>query len=151
MKAVLLLALAAGPAAAQVPPIEPLAWLAGCWAAEGGEPGSGEQWMPLAGGSLLGVGRTVKGGRTVAWEFMRIVAEPDGKVAFIALPSGQRETRFERVASAPADAVFENAGHDFPQRVIYRRQGEDRIAARIEGLRGGVPRGIDFPLRRVSC
>lgn len=147
----LVLAGAAGGAAAQVPPVDTLGWMAGCWAAEGSEPGSGERWTPPAGGTLLGVSRTVKGGRTLAWEFMRIVTEADGKVAFVALPSGQREARFERVASPPDEAVFENPAHDFPQRVIYRRQGDHRLAARIEGRRGGVQRGIDFPLRRVAC
>lgn len=147
----LALAVATGGAAAQVPPVDTLGWMAGCWAADGAEPGSGERWTAPAGGTLLGLSRTVKGGRTLEWEFMRIVTEPDGKVAFVALPSGQRETRFERVASPPDEAVFENPAHDFPQRVIYRRQGDDRLAARIEGLRGGVRRGVDFPLKRVAC
>jgi Domain of unknown function (DUF6265) len=153
MRQLLLLlgALGTGGAAAQVPPVETLDWLAGCWAADGAEAGSGERWTPPAGGTLLGLSRTVKGGRTVEWEFMRIVTEPDGRIAFIAQPSGQREARFERVASPPEAAVFENPAHDFPQRIIYRRQGADRLAARIEGTRGGVQRGIDFPLRRVDC
>ena len=41
-------------ARADADPAAALAWLAGCWASEGGEPGSGEQWMPPAGGTLLG-------------------------------------------------------------------------------------------------
>lgn len=147
----LLLAVAAGGAAAQVPPVDTLGWMAGCWAADGAEAGSGERWMAPSGGTLLGLSRTVKGGRTLAWEFMRIVTEADGKVAFVALPSGQRETRFERLASPPDEAIFEDPAHDFPQRVIYRRQGDDRLAARIEGVRGGVRRGIDFPLKRTAC
>jgi hypothetical protein len=147
----LMLAAAVGGAAAQVPPVETLGWMAGCWAAEGAEPGSGERWTPPAGGTLLGLSRTVKGGRTLEWEFMRIVTEAGGKVAFVALPSGQRETRFERVASPPDEAIFENPAHDFPQRVIYRRQGDDRLAARIEGRWVGLQRGVDFPLKRVAC
>ncbi len=31
-------------AGAQAAPLDQLAWLAGCWSADGGEPGSGEQW-----------------------------------------------------------------------------------------------------------
>ena len=34
--------------------------------------GSGEQWMTPAGGTLLGISRTVAKGRTVAHEFMQI-------------------------------------------------------------------------------
>jgi hypothetical protein len=47
--------------------------------------------------------------------------------------------------------VFENAAHDFPQRVLYRREAADRLVARIEGLRNGQPRGIDFPMQRMAC
>ena len=35
---------------------------------------------------------------------------------------------------APLEAVFENAGNDFPQRVIYRRDGDTRLLARIDQL-----------------
>jgi hypothetical protein len=37
--------------------VEQLGRLAGCRAAVGGEAGSGEQGMPRAGGTMLGVGR----------------------------------------------------------------------------------------------
>ena len=36
-----------------------LSWLGGCWNLQGTETGSGEQWMPLAGGSMLGVSRVI--------------------------------------------------------------------------------------------
>lgn len=136
---------------AQDAPLAALAWLAGCWSAEGGEPGSGEQWMPLAGGTMFGVGRTVRNGRTVAHEFMQIRRAADGTVVFIARPSGQAEASFALVAGGDGEARFENPAHDFPQRVIYRRVSAERVAARIEGLRNGQPRGVDFPLRRVPC
>src|ERR1044072_4949598 len=46
----------------------------GGWAAAraGAEAGSEDHWLAPAGGSLLGVGRTVVGGKTVAYEFMQI-------------------------------------------------------------------------------
>lgn len=68
------LTLSAPNASAQAisPSVTSLEWLAGCWAIEGGEPGSGEQWMAPAGGAMLGVGRTVRRGTTVAHEFMQI-------------------------------------------------------------------------------
>lgn len=147
------LVLLAPPALAQTAPaspFEPIAWLAGCWRADAGEPGSIEQWMPPAGGSMLGMGRTVRGGRTAEFEFMRIVAE-DGTLVFVAQPSGRPPTRFPAARVGAAEAVFEQPGHDFPQRVIYARDGADRLRARIEGTRGGQLRGIDFPMTRTPC
>lgn len=153
----LLMVVWAAAAAAQAPTLSPadplarLAWLAGCWIADGAEPGSGEQWMPLAGGTLLGMGRTVRDGKTLEHEFMQIRALPDGRLVYIAQPGGQAATRFVSTTVGDTEVVFENPQHDFPQRVIYRLGEGGRMKARIEGLRNGALRGIDFPLQRASC
>lgn len=144
-------ALGVGPVAATDAEIGRLAWLAGCWRSEQGEPGSGERWTPLAGGTLLGVSRTVRQGRTVAFEFMELRHLPDGALAYIAHPSGQRRTTFTLLRLSDVEAVFENPTHDFPQRVAYAREGAQKLRARIEGQRQGQLRVIEFPMERVSC
>jgi hypothetical protein len=37
-------------------------------------------------------------------------------------------------------AVFANPEHDYPQRIIYWRDGDDSLCARIEGQRDGQVR-----------
>lgn len=128
-----------------------VAWMTGCWAAEGKEAGTGEAWIAPAGGSMLGVGRTVKAGRTVDFEFMQIRTGTEGKLLFIALPSGKRETTFVASEVGPEHVVFTNPSHDFPQNVSYRKTGTEMMVARIDGVRDGSARGINFPMRRVSC
>lgn len=128
-----------------------LNWLPGCWNTEQAEPGSGEQWLPLAGGSLLGVSRTVRGGHTVGFEFMRIAHGADGRVAFFAQPSGKPPASFALLRITDREVVFENLEHDFPQRVIYRFEPPRRLHASIEGRRAGGWRRIDYPMARVSC
>jgi hypothetical protein len=128
-----------------------LAWMAGCSAPEQGDAGSVERWLPPAGGTMLGVSRTVKNGRTVEFEFMQLRVNAEGKLVFIALPSGQKEATFV-ASNVGKDAVtFENPQHDFPQKVSYRLESSDRLIGRIEGNRGGTVHGVDFPMRRVSC
>jgi hypothetical protein len=127
-----------------------LGWLAGCWAAVGGEAGSGEIWMAPAAGTLLGIGRTVRGGSTREHEFMQIRDTATGLV-FIALPSGQTETTFALERAGPRSASFHNPTHDFPQRVIYESPDDDTLDARIEGQRNGQQRTIRFPYKRVAC
>ena len=131
--------------------IADLDWLAGCWSSVGGEAGSGEQWMPPAGGTLLGVSRTVKNGRTVAHEFMQIREVEPGKIAFIAHPSGQSEASFPLARAGEREVVFENPAHDFPQRVLYKLDGEGVLRASIEGLSKGQPKTIEFPMKKVDC
>lgn len=59
-------------ARAEPPSIANLSWLSGCWAREQGEPGSGEMWTAPAGGTMLGISRTIRAGKTVEHEFMQI-------------------------------------------------------------------------------
>jgi hypothetical protein len=146
-----LLLAACASAQAQADPFAAVAWMAGCWAQQGREAGSVEQWMAPAGGLMLGMARTVKNGRVIEFEFMQIRAEADGQLSFIAQPQGRPPTAFKLLRQGAAEAVFENPGHDFPQRVAYRREAADRLTARIEGVSKGQARGIDFPMQRTAC
>ncbi len=126
-------------------------WLAGCWAGDFGEPGTTEQWMAPAGGGMLGMSRTVKKGQIVEHEFLQIRANAEGRLAYIAKPHNQAEATFTLKDEGGTALVFEDLAHDFPQRVMYRPVGTDRLMARIEGEVKGKLRFVDFPMRRVSC
>ncbi len=136
----------AGPAAT----VDRLGWLAGCWQGDSGERRYREQWMKPEGGTMLGMSRTVSGGKTVEHEFVEI-REQDGAVFYVAKPSGQEGDSFRLVESGEGTAVFENPEHDFPQRILYRLEADGRLAAAIEGTQGGKTRRVDFPMRRVPC
>jgi hypothetical protein len=124
-----------------------LAWLAGSWGFEDGGRRYEEHWTAPAGGTMLGMSRTVAGGRTVAHEFLRI-DERDGRLVYTAWPSGQPTASFTSVAVEGGRVVFENPRHDFPTRVIYERRPDGSLLARVEGLRDGEPAGSDFPMER---
>jgi hypothetical protein len=93
----------------------------------------------------------VKGGKTVFHEFMQIHLNERGTLVFTALVEGQAATDFVSISGVEGELVFENLQHDFPQRVIYRSQPPDRVAARIEGNDSGSVRGIDYPMQRIAC
>lgn len=131
--------------------ITSLSWLGGCWNSENAEPGSGEQWMPLAGNTLMGLSRTIRGGKTTAFEFMRIAPAPDGKLTYFVQPSGQPAASFAVLLLKPHEVVFENLEHPFPQRINYRFEPPSKLHASIEGTRNGAKRSIAFPMVRVSC
>ena len=129
--------------------VEQLAWMAGCWRQESGGRVADEIWMAPSGGAMLGMNRTVAGGRTVSFEFMQIGADA-GRIVFTARPSGQADASFTLLKSGDRDVVFENPAHDFPQRVMYRLDGET-LVGRIEGVQNGKARSVDYPMRRVPC
>ena len=127
-----------------------LSWLAGCWESRDARDHTEEQWMAPEGRTLIGMSRTVRNGKTIAWENLRI-EERDGRLIFTARPSTQPEASFS-LKSLDADAaVFENEDHDYPQRVIYRRGPDATLLGRIEGIDKGKERAVDFPMRRVAC
>ena len=148
---VCLTVLAGAPLVASPASITDLAWLSGCWAATNQDTGSGEYWMPPAGGTMLGMSRTISDGATVAFEFIRIVATGDGGLVFIASPSGQDTTGFALVSVSDHEVIFENPDHDFPQRIIYRLISDEDLVGRIEGTINGTARAIDFPLKKTAC
>jgi hypothetical protein len=135
---------ASGPRVAQV------GWLAGCWEQASGARVIEEQWTRPRGGLMLGVGRTVQGDSLVEYEQVRLF-ERDDKLVYAAAPSGQTPAEFECIHITDSAVTFENLTHDFPQRVVYRRRSPDSLVARVEGVRRGQLRGVDFPYARVAC
>jgi hypothetical protein len=130
--------------------IQQLAWLAGCWVIEGKDRVVEERWMEPAGGTMLGVSRTVAGGKTVAFEFLRIEERPAG-LTYVALPSGQRQAEFTQVELGAGTILFANPAHDFPQRIRYRLDKDGALRAQVEGEIDGRTRVEEFPYRRTSC
>lgn len=149
----LCLLLSPGPALAQETSfsINDLAWLKGCWAWNRNGRETTEHWLRPAGGTMLGISRTVADGKTVEFEFTQIRQEPTGDIFFIAKPSGQPEATFKMIKGGPAEVIFENPQHDFPQRVIYRLPGDGSLLGRIEGVSKGKEKSVDFPMIRARC
>lgn len=128
--------------------VDELAWLAGCWSAVRQDGVTEEHWMKPVGGTMLGMSRTVRGGKTTEYEFLQI-RNVNGTLSYVAKPSGQAEATFAVKSIADGEVVFDNPAHDFPQRIIYRRT-TGGVTARIEGTMNGKARGIDFPYRRCQ-
>jgi len=150
----------ASAASAQKEPIKPIAadissfsWFSGCWETSVPEKHMTvmEMWSKPAGGTLIGVSRTVTKDKTTAFEYIRIVHGADG-IEYIVKPSpNSGETAFRLKAINEKEVIFENLNNDFPQRIIYRRGSPDALFARIEATSEGKTRGIDFPMLRIKC
>jgi hypothetical protein len=137
------LALTAAPAQAGE-----LSWLVGYWIDCDGKAVT-ESWIDAGSDTLLGVGLT-RGRARTSFDFMRIAAGPGGKPTFFAQPQGAPVTPFVAKSVQGQSVVFENLAHDFPQRVIYRREGEV-LHARIEGVEKGEASGMDWTYRAAPA
>jgi hypothetical protein len=145
-----LVVLATGLPPQQPPPpasLQSLAWMAGSWETTRGDACIEERWTRPARDTLIGMSRTVAGGQTRSFEFMRIESRSDG-VFFVAQPGGRPPVDFRMVSNSGSEIVFLNPGHaDHLKRIIYRRSGVNELTARIEGEDGGKPFAVDYVYR----
>ena len=143
--------LGTGSSAGQKSGVDRLDWMSGCWSSDDGKEQIDECWMKPAGQSMLGTSRTVAGGKTVFTEYVQI-REANGETAYVvSLGLSPQPVSFKLIKSSENEVVFENLAHDFPQRVIYRRESADKLFARIEGQEKGVNKAIDFRYHRSKC
>lgn len=130
--------------------IDRVAWLQGCWEASSPQRTIEEHWMAPRGGSMLGMSRTVRGGRLAAQELV-VLREDGEQLAYQAHPSGQPSAVFTSAVLSDSLVLFENPEHDFPQKVGYQPVGADSLMAWIEGPASGQTRRIEFRYRRSPC
>ncbi|MCC7327964.1 MAG: hypothetical protein IT521_14310 [Burkholderiales bacterium] len=140
--------------AADLNSVTTLAWLDGCWAGSVNQRDFREQWSPLRGGVLLGVGSTVFQNKLQSYEFLRIEVRGEG-VYYVAAESGQSEVAFKLTSITTDDKdtifTFTNPGNEFPQRIVYRRATEGWLYATIDGKLRGEDRQVIYPMRRIGC
>lgn len=131
------------------PNIQGLAWIAGDWqSARGGRAQVEEHWTVPAGGSMIGMGRTVAGNKTVEFEFLRIEQRGD-EIFYIANPNANcPQTDFKLTRLSEQEVVFENPAHDYPKRIIYRKNSDGSLVASIDGGEGTKPQS--FPYVRMK-
>jgi len=128
--------------ASEAPEIGQLGWIAGHWCMDRDGERVEEYWLPPRSGLLIGMGRTTTSAKARAFEFMRIQLQA-GTPTLLAQPMGEPPVAFTLTRSGADWAHFENAAHDFPKLVEYRRTPQG-LHAHIAGP------GADGKERRIS-
>src|ERR1700750_2466608 len=94
--ALLLMGQAAPPARV---PIAGLGWMSGAWGAEGPHGvATEENWATPRGGLMLGYSRSTSRERMREFEFLRIMTDEDGVLAYVAQPGGAPPVGFRMTA-----------------------------------------------------
>jgi len=135
--------------------LDDLAFLVGCWQ---GTLADGtvirEQYSPPRGGLVLGSSHFTDGAETRFFEFSKI-QQTGSQILYTPLPEGRDSVSFTLVEitreADAVEAVFENAEHDFPQRIAYRRQADGSLRATVEGPRGGESVSESYLLQPAPC
>lgn len=123
------------------------AWMTGAWAHEDQNGWADEYWTPPRGDMMIGASRSGTGETQDFWEQMRIQKEDDGAVVLWAVSGDQKPVRFKATVSAENFIVFENAEHDYPQRIHYWREGKE-LKAEISLMDGS--KAVQFSFRLMQ-
>lgn len=115
-------------------------WLTGCWQSTNGA--TQEIWTESYEGLLFGHSVTVRDGRVVFFEDLRITPTQNG-ADFSASPGGATPTVFELIDQDATMARFENPKHDYPQIITYVRDAE-RLTATTSLIDGAQSRVFSF-------
>ena len=115
-------------------------WIAGAWLQCEPDREVSEIWTDARGGFLFNTSVTVQGGRASSERTM--IAFVEGAPVFVYEPMGPN-VMFRAVEVSGQRVVFENPENDFPQRIIYARDG-DVLTARIEGTIDGETQSVDW-------
>ncbi len=129
--------------------VDDLAFMAGTWVQRDASGLVRETWLGPEGGMLVGANLTAGANGRTSFEFARVAPTPEGPT-FFASPGGAAPTAFPLKSFTGGRAVFEQLGHDFPQRVIYWRCEAD-LCARIEGSIGGKAQSMDWRFVRAEA
>jgi hypothetical protein len=144
----------AGATAAESPDctsLDTVAWLVGAWQAESRDRLISETWARVSPITLEGRGvtRSRADGAIRDSEDLRLVAMGDGVFYFAKVSHNERPVAFRLTACAGDTLVFENAAHDFPRRIEYRRVDGARLEVHVSD---GADRGfrLDFTRQPAS-
>lgn len=134
--------------AAASSPFDMLGWLEGDWVRQTKRGLATESWTRVSENTMEGLAHVTAGEETHVTEYLRLERLGD-EVFYVAKPRENAfPTPFLLVECDEDHAVFENLEHDFPQRILYTRHGDDAMTARIEGPGDGEVRTIDFRFER---
>lgn len=151
---VLLMLLLPAPAAAQE---DRLSWLTGRWVGSVGEGYAEEHWSEVRAGARMGMFRWVEDEEVDIYEFLLIRESAGGAMEMLFKHFREDLTGWEdkddmvrlQAASVTDDEVVFERGEPF-LRIIYRREGPDRLVAVLErGAREAPERSV-FGYRRAN-
>ena len=130
--------------------IRDLDWLQGTWQIEG-KPVF-EEWSKINPHLYRGKGYTIRKNDTLITETIEI-AQTGSEIFYIPQVPDKNDGKavmFKLISDDPEYLVFENKTHDFPQRIIYDKNGKDRIDASIEGEGENGYSKVKFPYVKAA-
>ena len=113
--------------------VQALGWIVDKWVYKAGDNITYENWTMENDSLFIGESHTVKDGDTVFNEQLKIEKIKDDVFYTAIVKHNPGPVSFKLVELSDKKAVFENPGHDFPNRITYELQNNSLLYAKVEG------------------
>jgi hypothetical protein len=136
----------------QTTDVRQLEWLVGSWRYETDEGFTVETWRRLSERTLEGeaIVESKADGKKRQSEALLIAAMGDA-VFYLPRPlQNPSPVAFRLVSPAGDAAVFENPAHDFPQRIVYRRESQRTIRVTLETVASDPNQRFEIVLQKLE-
>lgn len=95
-------------------------WLVGYWSTQGQKTQINEVWQQLSADTFEGTGSTIKDGKNVAQESLRLLSM-NGELFYLAkVKHNPLPIAFKLTQCSDHQVRFDNPDHDFPDQIEYR-------------------------------
>lgn len=128
-----------------------VAWLTGNWGHTSKEGALTENWVKANDSVMHGESYFVVGEKDTVFAETVELAETNGKMVYTVTVPGQNEEKpvpFELTSANENQLVFENPKHDYPNKIVYNKIGNDSVMAEISGMQKGKPASEQFGMKR---
>lgn len=125
-------------------------WLEGRWEGTEGDMKTFEEWEPIKNNVIQGIGGITSDNDTLFAEKIKIEIIDNEFYYVAAVPGNPKPVAFKLIKSENNSTTFENLQNDFPQRVIYTKNADGSLYARIEGRRTGADSKQEFNFKKVK-
>lgn len=134
------------------PVISQAEWLMGEWQQNSPDENFTEIWEKVNDSVFSAISFSMNGTDTAFTESI-ILKQSNDKLLYIPTVTSQNDNQpvvFTSTRITAESLVFENPGHDFPQKITYTRISADSLLATISGTINGENRFREFPMVRKN-
>ncbi|KRB56924.1 DUF6265 family protein [Flavobacterium sp. Root186] len=125
-------------------------WLIGNWENTSPDGVLTENWEKLNDSTFNASSYFIKGKDTLHFETI-VLAQKGETLTYFATVKGQNEDKavaFPSTAESDKQLVFENAKHDYPQKITYTKGTNNTLTAEISGNLNGKPSSEKFVMTK---
>lgn len=131
--------------------LEKANWFLGEWANSSPEGELTERWRKVNDSIYHGESYFVIAAKDTVFAETVSLEEANGKLAYVVTVPNQNDAkpvRFEMTSVNDSVVIFENPEHDFPNKIIYNKIGNDSLVAEISGMKDGKPSSEKFAMKK---